>query len=74
MLSGDFALVRRHLPEPVGQLFDRRYRGVAIDRCTAVARALGQRLRQIGRLDIAVIRMLDRAKQAIRSRRAARFP
>src|SRR3546814_1306906 len=66
VLGGDFALVGGHRPEAVRLLANGGDGGVAIDRCAAVARALGQRLRQVRRLDIAVVRMLDGAQYPVR--------
>ncbi|MNS47477.1 hypothetical protein D3C72_800080 [compost metagenome] len=66
MFGDDLALIRRHLPVTVFQLLDGGDGGVAIDGRATITRALGQRLRQIGRLDITVIRMLDGAQQAVR--------
>ena len=51
---------------PIGLLLDADDGGVAIDFGTAIARTLGERLGEIGRLDIAVIGMLDRAEHAVR--------
>ena len=64
MLAGDIALVGRHQPFAIGLLGDRRHRHVAMDRRTILPRALGQRLRQIGGLDIAVGGVADRRDHA----------
>ena len=66
MLSCDLALVSGHHPLAIALLRDRGDGGVAIDRGAALARALGQCLRQVSGLDIAIIRMLDRAQNAVR--------
>ncbi len=66
VLGDDLALVCRHLPVTVFKLLDGGDCRVAIDGRPAVTRALGQRLRQIGGLNITVIRMLDGAEQAVR--------
>jgi hypothetical protein len=65
VLAGDLALVGGDDPLAVGTLFDRGHGRVAIDFGTARAGTLGQRLGQVGGLDIAVIRMLDGAEDAI---------
>ncbi len=65
MLGGDLALVGGDLPQPVVELLDGGDRGVAVDRGAAVACALGQRLGQVGGLDVAVIGVLDGAEQAL---------
>ena len=64
MFARDIALVGRNQPFAARQLRDRGDGGVAIDGRAQLARALGQRLGQIGRLNISVRRMLDRAKHA----------
>ena len=66
MLAGDVALVGLDQPFAVRLLLDAGDRRVAVDFGAAVARALGQRLGQVGRLDIAVVGMLDGAEDAVR--------
>src|SRR5690606_3356031 len=66
VFGSDLALIRGHLPEAGRLLLDTGHRGVAVDGGAAVARALCQRLRQVRRLDIAVIGVLDRAEQPVR--------
>ena len=46
-------------------LRDRGDGRVAVNRRAILSRAFGQRLRQVGGLDIAIIRMLDRADHAV---------
>ena len=53
------------LPLAVARLLDAGDHGVAVDFGAAIARALGQGLGQVGRLDIAVIGMLDGADDAV---------
>ena len=65
MLADDFALVGHDLPFAARQALDRGDRRVAVDLRAALARAARQRLRQVGRLDIAVLRMLDRAENSL---------
>ena len=65
VIGGEDLLVRLHMPGPVRILVKRRDGGVAHDPGTPVARALGQRLGEVGGLDIAVIGMLDRAQNAV---------
>ena len=52
-----------HSPE--GSLLNGGHRGVAIDFSAPAAGTLGQRLGQIGGLDIAIVGMLDGADDAI---------
>ncbi len=65
VFAGDVALVGRHPPFAIHRLRDAGDRGVAIDLGAARARTLGQRLGQVGRLDIAVVGMLDGADDAV---------
>ena len=65
VLAGDVALVGLHHPLAVRLLLDAGDGGVAVDLSTARARTLRHGLGEIGRLDIAVIGVLDRAEQAI---------
>ena len=65
MLAGDLALVGGHLPFARGGARNAGDGGVAIDFGAAVAGPAGQRLRQVGRLDIAVAGMPDRADQTL---------
>ena len=65
MLADDLALVGDDLPFAARRAFDRGDGRVAVDLAAAFARAPRQRLRQIGGLDIAVLRMLDRADDAV---------
>ena len=66
VLAGDVALVGLDQPFAGGFLLDAGDRGVAIDFSAAIARTLGERLGEIGGLDIAVIGMLDGADDAVR--------
>ena len=50
---------------PADRLLDIEHQRVAIDGRTACARTFGERLRQVGRLDVAVVRMKDAADQSI---------
>ena len=74
MLAGDIPLVRDHEPLAIRFQSDVGDRRVPIDLGAAIARALGQGLGQVGRLDVAVLRMLDRTDKAPRCCRAARPP
>ena len=65
MLAGDIALIGGHQPFAIGLLRDRRDGGIAINGSAALARTLGQRLRQISGLDIAVVGVLDGANHAV---------
>ena len=64
MLGDDVAFVGAHQPLAAGCSFDRGDGGVAIDLGERVPRSLGERLGQVGGLDIA-IGMLDRPDQAV---------
>jgi hypothetical protein len=65
VLAYDLALVGDDLPFAAGQALDRRNRRVAVDLRTPLARTAGQRLREVGGLDIAILRMLNRAEQTV---------
>ncbi len=65
MFAGDVALVGRDQPFAARKLGDRGHSGVAVEGRAALPRALGQRLRQVGGLDIAVVGVLDRAEDAV---------
>ena len=65
VLRLDGALVGDDAPAAGGRLLDRRHRCLAMDLGSELARALGHGLRQIGRLDVAVLRVLDGANDAI---------
>ncbi len=65
VLAGDVALVGLHQPFAVRLLDDAGDRGLAMDGRAAGAGAAGQGLGQVGRLDIAVVGMLDGADQVI---------
>ncbi len=61
VLASNVALVGHHLPLAVRLPLDRRHSRLAVDLAAAVARAPRQRLGEVGRLDVAVLRMLDGA-------------
>ena len=63
-LGLDRALVRVHLPFARGQALDRGDLGAAVDRRTRIARALGERLRQLRRIDVAVVRVVEAGQDA----------
>ena len=65
MLASDVALIRRNQPLAIGLLRDSRNRCVAINRRAALPRTFCQRLRQIRRLDVTVIGMLNRANDSV---------
>ena len=65
VLASDVALLGAHQPFAARRALDRRHRRLAIDLAAAVAGANGQRLGQVGRGDMAVIRMIERAHQAV---------
>ncbi len=65
VFAGDVALVGLDQPFARRLLLDADDRGIAIDLGTAIARTLGQCLREIGGLDIAVIGMLDGTDDAV---------
>ena len=65
VVADDLALVGDDLPLAGGQLLDGADGGVAVDGGAAVASAAGQRLGQVGGLNIAVLGMLDRAENAV---------
>ncbi len=65
VVAGDVALLRLHDPGTGCCLFDRQHGRVAVDRRAAGTRAPGQRLGQVGRLDVAVVRMEDAADEAV---------
>ena len=65
MLTGDLTLVSRHFPAAGIAPLNRCYRGIAVYFCAAVTGPACQRLRQISRLDITIIRMPDATNQAI---------
>ncbi len=65
VLAGDVALVGLHHPAAARRPLDRGDDRVAVDLAAHRARALGERLGEVGRLDIAVVRMLDRADDAV---------
>ena len=65
MLTGDLTLVSRHFPAARIAPFNRCHRGIAVYFCAEVTGPARQRLRQISRLDITIIRMPDATDQAI---------
>ena len=65
VLAGDVALVGDDQPLAAGQPLDRGDGGVAVDLAAAVARAARQRLGEVGRLDVAVLGVLDRADDPV---------
>ena len=65
MLASDVALVGRDLPFVARQPLDGRDRRVAVDLGATLTRAARQRLRQIGRLDVTVLGMLDGADNSV---------
>ena len=65
MLARDVALIGRDQPFAIRLLRDTGNRRVAINRAPALPRALCQCLSQIGRLNIAIIGMLNRAQHTI---------
>ena len=66
VVGGDVALVGADHPAPVGGALEARHRGHAVDLGPQGAGTLGERLGEVGRLDVAVVRMLDRAEEAVR--------
>ena len=65
MLANNVALVRFDEPLAGRRPLDAGHGRVPVDLRAAVPCALGQRLRQVGRLDIPVIGMLDCADQPV---------
>ena len=65
MLGGDVALVRADQPFAGGRALDACDGGVAVDLGAERPRSPGERLGQVGGLDVAVVGVLDRADQAI---------
>ncbi len=61
VLAGNVALVGHDFPLAAGLPLDRGDRGHPVDLAAAVARAARQRLSEVCRLDVAVLRVLDRA-------------
>ena len=61
MLASDVALVGDDQPLAARQSLDRGHGRHPVDLAAAVARAARQRLGEVGRLDVAVLRVLDRA-------------
>ena len=62
VLADDVALVGDDLPFAARLPLDRRHRRPPVDLAALIARAARQRLGQVGRLDVAVLGMLDRAQ------------
>ena len=65
MITGDVTLVRLYQPATGRSLFNIQNHCVAVNRRTTCPRALGERLGQVGRLDVAIIRMVDATYDAI---------
>ena len=65
VIAGDVALFGVHYPAAGGRLGDPDHRGLAVDRGTARTGAPGQRLGQVGGLDVAVLRMKNAADQSV---------
>ena len=65
VFAGDLTLVSRHHPLAIRLLGDRGDGGVAVNGGAALTGALGQGLRQIGGLNIAILRVLDRPQNAV---------
>src|SRR5690606_32727272 len=65
MFSPDITFVRLHEPAAIRLLLDGGNSRVAMDGGAEVTRSLGERLREIGRLNITVVRMLDSAQQPV---------
>ena len=65
MLAGNVALIGGHQPFAIRLLADPGHHRVPVNRRPALPRPLGQRLGQIGRLDIAIVRMLDRPQHTV---------
>ena len=73
VFAGDLAPVGGHDPFVIGLLRDRQHAGMAMDRGAQRAGAGGERLGEIGGLDIAVIGMADRADEAVWHREGPDF-
>ena len=65
----DHALRRVHTPFARGSAFDRGDPRVAMNLRAGVARALGQRLRQLRRVDVAVVRIVQSGENVVGRRR-----
>ena len=65
VLAGDVALIGLDQPFAIGLLNNAGHGGLTIDGRATVTRAACEGLGQVGGLDIAVIRMLDRAQQVV---------
>ncbi len=65
MLADDVALVGDDLPLAARLPLDSHYGRPPVDLAAAIARAARQRLGEVGRLDVAVLRMLDRADDPV---------
>ena len=65
VLADDVALVGDHLPFAALKPLDRGDGGMTVDLAAAVAGRARQRLGQVGGLDVAVLRMLDRADDSV---------
>ena len=65
MLGQDVTLVGPDQPLAGGLLADAGDPGLAVDLGAALARSFGQRLGDVGRLDVAILRMADRADDAV---------
>ena len=65
MLAANLARVGGHQPFAVRLPADRCHGRIAINLGPALARPLGQRLAEVGRLDVTVGAMLDRAEDPV---------
>ena len=65
MFAGDVALVGDDLPLPARESSDRGHGGMAIDFAATLTSAARQRLGEVCRLDVAILRMLDRADDPV---------
>ena len=66
MFTGDVSLVGLYQPRARRKLLNGHNRGVPVNLSAPVACALRQCLRQVSRLDVTVIRMLDCSQEVIR--------
>ena len=74
VLAHHVALVRRHPPLPGPSALDARHAGLPLNRRALGAGAAGERLGQVRGLDVAVLRVADRAHQTFRGGERPDFP
>ena len=65
VVAGDVAFLRLHEPATRGRLLDIQDRRIAVNACATSPRPFSQRLCQVGRLDVTVIRMHDSADKPV---------